>query len=432
MDTSLYSLIFATLVFSFFFSGIEIAFLSANRLQIELQGKQGKRWGKIMSKFTKNPSAFIGTTLIGNTLALVLFGMFMTQLIEPWLALHLPEGFNDEVFVMVLQTLISTLFILFTAEFLPKSLFLINPNLVLAALAIPFRVMYVILLPLTFTIVGLSKLTITKVFGIEYSEEKPVFGLTDLNHYLKNMMKVRHEDEEIELDKKIFHNALEFKTVKVRECMIPRMEITAVGIDEGIEKLKIAFLESGHSKILIYRETIDDVIGYCHSAALFKKPTRIEEILTPIINVPETAMANELMVQFIKERKSLAVVVDEFGGTSGIVSMEDVIEEIFGEIEDEHDSDELVEQKLDDQTWLISARLEVDYLNDHFGWHLPTGEYETLGGLILSYTEDFPKQGDTITLMPYTFTIHKTEKKKIDIVKVHVEKGGSPQEFVSH
>jgi CBS domain containing-hemolysin-like protein len=432
MDTSLFPPILATLIFSFFFSGIEIAFLSANKLQIELQGKQGKRWGIIMSKFIKNPSAFIGTTLIGNTLALVLFGIFMAALIEPWLVANLPQGLNDEVFVLVFQTLISTLFILFTAEFLPKSLFLINPNLVLATLAVPFNIMYWILYPLNFTIVGLSKLTITKVLGIEYSEERPVFGLTDLNHYLKNMMKVKHEDEEIELDKKIFHNALEFKTVKVRECMIPRMEITAMSIDEGIEKLKAAFLESGHSKILIYRETIDDVIGYCHSAALFKKPTRIEDILTPIINVPETSMANELMVQFIKERKSLAVVVDEFGGTSGIVSMEDVIEEIFGEIEDEHDSDELIEQKLDDQTWLLSARLEVDYLNDNYGWHLPIGEYETLGGLILSYTEDFPKQGDTITLLPFTFTIQKTEKKRIDIVKLHVEKSGSGHEFANH
>lgn len=424
MDTSLFPPIFTTLVFSFFFSGIEIAFLSANKLQIELQGKQGKQWGKIMSKFIKNPSEFIGTTLIGNTLALVLFGIFMAQLIEPWLTANLPEGLNDEVFVLVFQTLISTLFILFTAEFLPKSLFLINPNLVLSTLAVPFNIAYWLLFPLTFTIVGLSKITITKIFGIEYSEEKPIFGLTDLNQYLKNMMKVKHEDEEIELDKRIFHNALEFKSVKVRECMIPRNEISAVAIDEGMEKLKAAFLESGHSKILVYRESIDNVIGYCHSAALFKRPKRIEDILTPIINVPETSMANELMVHFIKEHKSLAVVVDEFGGTSGIVSMEDVIEEIFGDIEDEHDSDELIEQKIDERTWLISARLEVDYLNEKFGWHLPIGDYETLGGLILAYTEDFPKQGDTITLLPFIFTIHKTDKKKIDTVKIHIEKNG--------
>ncbi|GHM99228.1 hemolysin [Cytophagales bacterium WSM2-2] len=426
MDTSLIPLILTTLAFSFFFAGMEIAFLSANKLQIELQGKQGKTWGVIMSKFIKNPSAFIGTTLIGNTVALVLFGIVMAQFIDPLLD-FLPENSNDEVIRLAIETTVSTLFILFTAEFLPKSLFLINPNLVLAALAVPFNVCYWILYPLTFSIVGLSKFVITKIMGISYSEEKPVFGLTDLNNYLKNMLKVRHEDEEIELDKKIFHNALEFKTVKVRDCMIPRMEIAAVGIEEGIEKLKDAFVESGHSKILIYKETIDDLIGYCHSAALFKKPERIEDILTPVVITQETAMANELMVQLIKERKSIAVVVDEFGGTSGIVSMEDLMEEIFGEIEDEHDSDDLVEMKVDDRTYVFSARLEVDYLNDNFGLNLPTGDYETLGGLILAYTEDFPKQGDTITILPFTFVIQKTERRRIDTVKVIWDKDNGVQ-----
>ncbi len=421
MELGPYIMIAITLVFSFFFSGIEIAFLSANKLQIELQGKKGILWGKIMSYFIKRQSWFIGTTLIGNTLALVLFGIYMAQLIEPWLAANLPDSINDEVFVLIFQTLISTLLILFTAEFLPKSLFLINPNAMLAALAIPFRVIYVILAPLTFSIVYLSKLVIIHVLRIEYSEEKPAFGLTDLNHYLKNMLKVRHEDEDIELDKKIFHNALEFKTVKIRDCMIPRTEITSIDVEEGIEKLKEVFVQSGHSKILIYKETIDNAIGYCHSAALFKKPTRIEEILTPISIAQETMLANDLMVQLIKDRKSMAVVVDEFGGTSGIVTMEDVIEEIFGEIEDEHDSDSLTEQKIDQNTYLVSARLEVDYLNDHFKWQLPLGEYETLGGLILAYTEDFPQQGDSISIPPYTFTIQKAENKRIDTVKVVVD-----------
>ncbi|MFM7485803.1 MAG: hemolysin family protein [Cytophagales bacterium] len=417
---SVYIMIFATLVFSFFFSGIEIAFLSANKLQIELQAKQGVLWGEIMSKFMKNPSRFIGTTLIGNTLALVLFGIYMAQLIEPWLTENLPTGLNDEVYVLAFQTLISTLFILFTAEFLPKSLFLINPNAMLAALAVPFRIIYVLLAPLTFSIVYLSKQTIIHVLRIEYSEEKPLFGLTDLNHYLKNMMKVRHEDEEIELDKKILSNALEFKTVRIRDCMIPRTEVTAISAEDGIEKLKETFVQSGHSKILIYKETIDDVIGYCHSAALFKNPGRIEEILTPIPIVQETMMANDLMVQLIKERKSIALVVDEFGGTSGIVSMEDVIEEIFGEIEDEHDDDDLIETQIDAQTFRFSARLEVDYLNEKFKLQLPAGEYETLAGLILAYTEDFPQTGDTVLIEGHSFTIEKTENKRIDVVKLAV------------
>jgi CBS domain containing-hemolysin-like protein len=267
----------------------------------------------------------------------------------------------------------------------------------------------------------MSRFVILHVLRLEYSEEKPVFGLTDLNNYLKNMFKVKHEDEEIELDKQIFHNALEFKNVRIRECMIPRTEIMAVGLAEGITKLKEAFVDSGHSKILIYRETIDDVIGYCHSSALFKKPKNIEEILTPIIIVPETMMANELMVQFIKEHKSLAVVVDEFGGTSGLVSMEDVIEEIFGEIEDEHDENVLVEQKLDHHTFLLSARHEIDYLSKKYGWQLPQGDYETLGGMILSYTEDFPEVGDSISIPPFTLTVQSTDNNRIDTVKVAVK-----------
>ncbi|MCA4896238.1 MAG: HlyC/CorC family transporter [Cytophagales bacterium] len=420
MDNS-YILIALTLAFSFFFSGIEIAFLSANKLQIELQGKQGVLWGKIMSYFLKRQSWFIGTTLIGNTLALVLFGIYMAQLIEPWLASNLPQSINDEVFILIFQTLISTLLILFTAEFLPKSLFLINPNLMLATLAVPFRIIYVVLAPLTFSIVYLSKIVIIHVLRIEYSEEKPVFALTDLNNYLKSMLKVRHDDEDVGLDKKIFHNALEFKTVRIRDCMIPRTEVTAIDVEEGIDKLRDSFIQSGHSKILIYKESIDNVIGYCHSSALFKKPQRIEDILTPINIVQETMMANNLMVQLIKEQKSMALVVDEFGGTSGIVSMEDVIEEIFGEIEDEHDDDDLVEEKIDDTTYILSARLEVDYLNDHYKWQLPKGDYETLAGLILSYTEDFPAEGETVAIPPYSFTIQKTENKLINTVKLTVD-----------
>jgi CBS domain containing-hemolysin-like protein len=420
----LYPWIITSLVFSFFFSGIEIAFLSANRLQIELQSKQGNLTGRIMGYFMQNPSRFIGTTLIGNTLALVIFGNNMALYFTPILTEHLPSSLNNEPSILLTQTVLSTLLILFTAEFLPKSLFMINPNLVLTTLTLPFVVMYGILYPITFSIVNLSKLVIVYILRLEYSEEKPVFGLTDLNHYLRNMHKVSHEDEEIALDKKILHNALEFKTVRVRECMVPRTEITAVALEDGMDKLKSTFVESGHSKIVIYRETIDDVIGYCHSAALFRNPTTIEEILTPISIVTETTMANDLMVQLIRERRSLAVVVDEFGGTAGLVSMEDVIEEIFGDIEDEHDADTLAEQKIDESNYLLSARLEVDYLNEKYNWALPTGDYETLGGLILSYTEDFPQKGETITVPPFTFSIQTMRGNGIDTVRVTVKDGG--------
>lgn len=420
MDPGLLPYIALSLIFSFFFSGMEIAYLSANKLQLELQGKQGSLPGRIFLKFIKKPSMFIGTTLIGNTIALVFYGLFMAQLLEPALQTWLPEVLRNEALILVVQVLLSTSLVLVTAEFLPKSIFLINPNFLLTTLAVPFNLVYYVLYPLVFIVVSFSRFVIVHIFRVEYSDERPVYGLTDLNNYLKSMMKVRHEDEDIMLDKKIFHNALEFKSVKVRDCMIPRTEIIAVDLQDGIENLKKAFVESGHSKILVYKDTIDEVIGYCHSSELFKKPEKIEEILTPIIIVPETALANELMLRFINERKSLAVVVDEFGGTSGIASMEDVIEEIFGEIEDEHDEDNLIEQKINPNTWLLSARLEIDYLNETYGWQLPAGDYETLGGLILAYAEDLPEAGETISLPPFTFTVQSTLDNRIDTIKVTV------------
>jgi CBS domain containing-hemolysin-like protein len=291
----------------------------------------------------------------------------------------------------------------------------------LSIMAIPFSIVAIILFPLVFGIISLSKLVIVSVLKLEYSQDKPVFGLTDVNQYLKLIHRMKPDERNIELDKKILNNALEFRSVRVRDCMIPRTEITAVSMDGGIKKLQEAFVESGHSKIIVFRDTIDDVIGYCHSSALFKKPRTIEEILTPIITVPETTLANELMIKLINERKSMAIVVDEFGGTSGLISMEDVIEEIFGEIEDEHDEDNLIEQKIDDNTYILSARLEIDYLNETYGWNLPTGDYETLGGLILENSRDIPKKGETIKIAPFVFNIIATEETRISTVRVSIE-----------
>jgi len=426
MDNTFFAGMIGSLIFSIFLSGIEVAFLSANKIQIELQGKHGSVAGKIMSFFIRKPTWFIGTTLIGNIASLVLFGIFTTLSILVWYESRFSSPSITVLIPIVVLTFTLSVIILYTVEFFSKSFFIINSNKMVKAMAVPFALVFTVLFPLVFTVVSLAKFIINHVFRLEYSKEKPVFGLTDVNHYLKSMHRIKQTDRNLEMDKKIFKNALEFKSVRIRDCMIPRTEIVAVGLDAGLQKLHEAFLESGHSKIIIYKDSIDDVVGYCHSSALFKKPNRIEEILTPIIIIPETTLAKELMVRFINEHKSLAAVVDEFGGTSGIVSMEDVIEEIFGEIEDEHDESTEIEQQIDKNTWLLSARLEIDYLNETYGWKLPTGDYDTLSGLILSFTEDLPKTGETIRVPPFTFVVQATEENRINTVKLIVEPVRSP------
>jgi CBS domain containing-hemolysin-like protein len=366
----------------------------------------------------KKPSAFIGTTLVGNTISLVVYGIYMAKLVEPMLINNLPIYLQTDVFILFSQTTVATILVLLVAEFTPKSVFLLNPNGLFSFFAIPLWLIYYLTYPLVVGIVSLSKLFIKYVLRLDYSEDKPVFGLTDLDHFIKNTTQVDHQENKVELDKRIFNNALEFKTIKVRECMIPRTEVVAVEIEDSLEELRAAFTDSGHSKVLIYKETIDDVIGYCHSLALFKKPSDIEEILTPIIIVPETMAVNELMIQFIQEHKSLALVVDEFGGTAGIVSLEDIIEEIFGEIQDEHDDEDLVEEKINDSTYSFSARLEIDYLNEKYLLDLPEGDYDTLGGFILSITENFPTLNDVVERHQFTFIIESMEENRIDLVKL--------------
>lgn len=417
MDPYQLTIILVCLIFSAFFSGAEIAFVSASKLQIELQGQQGKLGGRILSFFTQKPSRLINTALVGNTIALVIYGIYMATLLEPWIAERLPESINTTSTVVLLQTILSTIIVLVTAEFTPKSIFLINPNSLLNILAIPLIVVFGIMFPVVWVIEQMSRFIIIYVLRQNYAEDRQVFGLTDLGNYIKRNT---HEDikkAKIEVDTKIFNNALEFKTVRVRECMIPRTEISAVDVEDSIEELKKEFLDSSHTKVLVHKGSIDEIIGYCHVLELFKKPEDIESILTPILIVPETMLANELMIQFIQERKSLALVVDEFGGTSGIVSLEDVIEEIFGEIQDEHDEDEdWVEVKLDEARYKLSARHEIDYLNDKYGWDIPEGEYDTLGGFILSITEDIPEAGDVIHYSPFEIKIESMEDTRIDNV----------------
>ena len=420
MDNNYVVYVVISLIFSAFFSGIEIAYISANKLQIELQKKQGLWSGKVLSKFLARPGQFIGTTLIGNTIMLVLFGTFMAYLLDDPLRNLFPESFNNEAVILISQTVLSTLLVLITGEFLPKSLFMLDPNRMLNFFALPFLIIYSIMYPVVWLIVALSKGFITQVLRLEYNEEKPVFTITDLNSFIKDQMGQRRNAGNVEVDSKIFDNAIEFKTVRIRDCMIPRTDIVAVEVSDSIEELKKIFQESGHSKVVIYRESIDEVIGYCHQLELFKKPKTIEDILTPIIIAPESALANELLIQFIQERKSLALVVDEFGGTSGIVSMEDIIEEIFGEIDDEYDNEALTEQLIGELEFLLSARLEIDYLKEKYGWELPDGDYETLSGFILSQTENLPNIGETITYGRFTFTIVSKQAHRIETVRLKI------------
>lgn len=428
MDSQQFTVIMFSVLAAAFFSGVEIAYISANRLYFELQAKQGVITGVIISNFIKQPSRFIGTMLIGNTLSLVVYGLFMEgllhELFKP-LLLSLPDWlqfFNNEIIEVLVPSIVATILVLALAEFTPKSIFLLNPDFFLEVLAVPVWAVYYLMYPLVFTIVGLSKWFIIKVLRLEYSESKPAFGLTDLNNYIKNLNKNDNQQEEVaEVDTKIFNNALEFKEVRVRDCMIPRTEIVAVDVEDTIEDLRETFVESGHSKVLVYRDTIEDVVGYCHSLELFKKPKDIKSILTPIMIVPEAMAAQDLMIKMSADRRSVALVVDEYGGTAGLVSLEDIVEQIFGEIQDEYDENEdWVEKKLEDGSYLISARHEIDYLNDKYGWRLPEGDYDTLGGFIIDINEDLPEINEVVTFPPFTFTILTMDDARIDTVRLSI------------
>lgn len=418
IQTPQYLGIILAMVFSAFFSGVEMAFVSSNKLYFELKAKQNILSAKIIANFNQSPSQFIGTMLIGNTLSLVAYGIFMEEFLHHLILINFPI-ITNEIIARLIASIIATIIILTTSEFTPKSIFLINPDAILEFLAIPIWTINTLMFPLVWLTVGLSKWFITRILRLNYSEEKPAFGLTDLNHYLQNLNRKISTEEENEVDTKIFHNALEFKQVKVRDCMIPRTEITAIEIEEGIEGLKKVFIESGHSKVLVYKETLEEVVGYCHSLALFKKPKDIPSILTSIPIVPEAMPANDLMLKFSKERKSLAIVVDEFGSTSGLVSMEDVMEQIFGEIQDEFDdTEDWIEKRLDEHTFILSGRHEIDYLNEKYDWNLPEGDYETLGGMLIHLYEDIPSVNEVITLSAFQFQIMTVTDARIDTIKV--------------
>ena len=427
MDPNHLTIVILCLAFSAFFSGVEIAYVSANKLQIQIQVQKGNSQSKILAKFLQYPSRFISTLLVGNNIALVVYGVYMAFILEDPIKTALPHTINTDAAVFTLQTIISTLVVLLTAEFLPKSLAMVNPERLMAATAIPMRVIQILLYPFVSIVVAFSRFAITKIFRLPYQEDKPVYGFTDLNQFIKKTLENQEDTITPEVDAKIFNNALDFKTVRVRECLIPRTEIVAVDINNPIEQLKQAFIESGHSKILIYKDTIDEIIGYSHSIQLFTRPENISDILTPIIIVTETMLANELMIQFLQERKSIALVVDEFGGTSGIVTMEDIIEEIFGEIKDEHDSIDLVQDQIAPNVHILSARLEIDHLNETNQWTIPEGEYDTLGGFILSAHEDIPDLNQTIDIPPFSIKILNKDGARIDLVQLTYKPSQEPE-----
>ncbi|MFD2513948.1 hemolysin family protein [Pontibacter locisalis] len=420
IDPSQIILLLVALLFSAFFSGVEMAFVAANKIQIELSEKNGVLSGRILWHLLQKPARLFGTTLIGNTMALVLYGFAIAAILNELLQVYLPEPLQVNLVVIVLQIIIASVVVLLTAEFLPRSLFSINPNRMLQILAVPFLLFYYLLYPVVILIVSMSKWMAEKVFKIEFEEDKPVFGFTDLNAYIKNHLYHPEQENTPEVDPQIFHNALEFKTVKVRECMVPRTEIEAVEAGDSIEVLREKFIQTGHSKILVYDDTIDNIIGYCHQLDMFKQPQNVSEILSPVSLVPESMLASELFVKFVAEHRSVAVVVDEFGGTSGIVTVEDVIEEIFGEIEDEFDiNTSLLEQVIPDKgIYLLSARHEIDYLNEKYELDLPEGDYETLGGLIFSVFGEIPTPGDEVEVPPFLITVLSMDDNRINAVKL--------------
>lgn len=417
MSTTLL-IILVAILFSAFFSGIEIAFVSANRLKIELDLKQGSVSAKIISRFMKNPGRFISSMLVGNNIALVVYGMLMGQLIVQVFSLN---QYLSAASVIVIQTIISTLLILVTGEFVPKALFRLHPNQFLKFFALPLFVIYYAVLYIPSTLFSFSSELFLKLFRIEVPKEQAVFGRVDLDEYLESLSQNNSKKESVEHELEILKNALDFNKIKARDCMIPRPEIEGLEVESPIEKLRDLFIESGYSKILIYRDTIDNIIGYVHCNEMFNKPSSIKTILLPVTIVPETMTAQEVLENFIKQRRGLAVVVDEHGGTSGIITMEDIVEEIFGEIEDEHDQEQLIEEEIEPGVFKFSARLEVDYLNDEYNLNIPEiGEYDTLAGFIIHHTENIPKPNTRLQINEFQITITKVSGTRIEEVLLKV------------
>ena len=411
-------IIIITILLSAFFSGMEIAFVSANKLRLELDKQSEPFNSKILKLVTGDAGNYIATMLVGNNIALVIYGIAFATLLEPVFQVY----FQSESVILLLQTIVSTLIILVFAEFLPKTLFRIFPNTLLNVFSFPLALFYILFYPITRFTVGITNALLKGILktDIKANQKNPVFSRIDLDEFVNETDIARLEKKEnIKTEIKLFKNALDFSKVKLREVMVPRTEIEMLDINSSITELRQKFVETGYSRILFYNENIDNIIGYVHSSIIFQNPETIKPYLTNVLIVPETMPANKLLSTFIQEHRSIAIVVDEFGGTSGMVTSEDILEEIFGEIEDEHDTKEIIEKKISDTEFIFSGRSEIDLLNEKYFFDLPeTEEFETLAGFILYHHESIPKINSLIKIGKFHFKILKATNTKIGLVKL--------------
>ncbi len=418
MDSSDLIIICITLLLSAFFSGVEIAFVSSNRLKIELDRASGSLNGRIVGYFYNKEENFIAALSLGNNLALVLFTLTIAQVLRPFI-----QGWSieSEALILLIQMFFATIIVLIVVEFSPKAIFQLNPNRFMKYLAIPSFVFYWILF-LPTTIILFFSLLFFKILRVGNSNSERVFSTLDLEHYLQDLNEHSSDIEDFENEMQILQNALDFSKIRGRDCMVPRPEIICIDVDESIDSLKNLFIETGISKILIFRENIDNIIGYVHSFELFKSPQKIVDVMRPIEFVPSAIPGKELLELFTKKSANIAVVVDEYGGTAGLVTIEDVIEEIFGEIEDEHDTDDWVEEKISESEYLFAARFEIDQLNEEYGFELEESEdYDTLGGLIIHHLEMIPLKGDELKINGFRFVVEQVTDRRIELVRMFIE-----------
>lgn len=419
MATDWIILLFA-FIFSAFFSGMEIAFVSANKLKIEVDKKRGMVTANILSKFIKKPSYFIGTMLVGNNIALVIYGIAVTRVLDPWLIAAFPTVMSSDVILLLSDTIISTVFILIIAEFTPKIIFRSSTNSQLYFFTIPVLIIYWIFYPIVLLFIFIAEM-ILRLFGMKIqSKQEYNFNIVDIDNYIQSSIAEDSKQEELSHELQMFQNAIDFKSVKLRECIVPRPEIVALDVNDNIDELTDNLVRTGHSKILIYKESVDNVIGYVNAYDLFGCPQRIRDIIRPILVFPETMPARTALQTMLRDHKSIAVVMDEFGGTSGMITTEDIIEEILGEIDDEFDKQQEVEiEQISENEFIISGRLEIDYLNEKHALEFPDSEqYETLAGFIISEHEDIPEKDEIINIGKFSFTILDATKTKIKKVRL--------------